>query len=156
MSARTAVEKPRYQRPQDWRGAMVTHEGIRREVSIRGLLGDDSYPGPGDVPILWTVNVTIAHLQPAESVYSGKGTLPVQKVADGEQRTSLKLEIGHARGSKAPVQTCTINCELAHLDGLAAALTAALMVGRRDGTIPIARGIRPWNVGKMGDRNTPA
>lgn len=154
--AEAASEKLRYQRPQDWRGAFLGNEDTRREVSIRGLLGDDSYPGPGDSPVLWTVNVTIAHLTPAKSIYFGKATPPTQKVADGQDRAEVKIEVGHARGSKAPSQTCTIKCEIAHLDGLAAAFTAALMIARRDGIIPIARGTKPWNVGKMGQRGSPA
>jgi hypothetical protein len=143
MSARTAVakrteEKARYQRPQDWRGALVYEEHLHRKVSIKGLAG------PMESPIVWQVYVTVEHISKGESAYHKPATPVPDRIAEGNQPARVTLDIGHYRGGKTPSRKYEIECELGHLDMLAETLTAALMAARRDGMIPLTRGIRPW------------
>jgi hypothetical protein len=136
-----AALKLKRQRPDGWRGALVTDELTSGSVSVRAIAGDDSCL-PFDSPILWSVGVTIHHDRAAESLYLKPSG---EQYANPTNHVHINVDIAHPRGGEdGRVKGTTIDCELGHVDSLLEALYAALTIGRRDGTIPIAKGIPPW------------
>lgn len=132
---------------RDWWGTLVHHAKARHAVAVQGMCGDESLR-PADSPILWTVDLEISYGQPVESIYLPKEPQqPTAGFTDPTDEVRLKITIGHARGrDDVPPKTCEIECEFGHLDNLAETLTQALMVARRDGLLPIVRGMKPWQV----------
>lgn len=139
------AEDGRHDRIRDWMGPLVTDAAILHSVSARGLQGDESLR-PADSPVLWEVGVRIEHHTPVPSVYSVAPGEEFQRgeFAAGTDKATLTITISHPRGVESEPKTYEIDCDLAHLDTLAETLTAALVVGRRDGIIPVATGIKPW------------
>lgn len=152
-AVRSATAKPRYQRSQDWMGPLVQGVDNVREVTVRGMGGDESLR-PADSPVLWTVQVKLAHSTETGDMYHGGFVRPGPRkpYADPSDAARLEITFGHARGCDEPPRTYEIDCDLAHLDTLAETLTAALMIARREGTIPIAKGIKPWQA-TIGKKN---
>ncbi|MDO8500470.1 MAG: hypothetical protein Q7S20_01345 [Gemmatimonadaceae bacterium] len=133
--------KLRHSRPQGWRGSMVTDEMTSGSVSVKAIVADDSFL-PADSPILWSVGVTIHHDRAAQSLYLPTTT---GQYANPRDHVLINVDIAHPRGAEdGRSRGTTIECELAHLDTLVEALSAALLIGRRDGTLPVAKGIKPW------------
>lgn len=144
QTKRKAVEKPRYQRPQDWRGAMIHQERLLSTVQVSGWESEQTYEGPERTQPLWKVDLRITHGIKAKSVYFGKKSPSSERIVPGTEPVSLEVTVGRIRGGeKREDESFTIGCELAHLDILQQALTAALAIGRRDGTLPIAKGVKP-------------
>lgn len=138
------VTKPRYQRPQDWRGTLIHKERTLSTVDVTGWESDATYQGPEKSQLLWSVAIRISHGVAAESVFFDKKSPALQKIVPGTDPVQLEITVGRVRGGeKREDESFTVDCELAHLDMLQQTLTAALAIGRRDGTFPIAKGVKP-------------
>lgn len=149
-----ATRPPRFRndRPRDWIGPLVTREKVRNEVFVQGMQGDESLR-PADSPILWTVDVGIASTSRMGSVYLEEDQ---PEFADPDDSVQVHITFGYARGrDEVEPVAHDIECSIAHLDTLAETLTAAIMLARREGRLPVAKGIKPWTA-EIGKRNAKA
>jgi len=139
----------------NWRSALITGEQHTHNVSLRALTTDYSTLAGSrgsDHTKLWEVAVDIEHQQPAPSVYLNKNTRTAY--ANPDDDAFVTLTIGCPRGDlstgreigKVEPQATVIRCQLGHIDALVLALSNALIIGRRDGTFPVVRGMKSFSV----------
>lgn len=106
---------------------------------------------------LWEVGVDIEHQQPAPSAYARDRRLA--QYANPDDPAFVTVRISCPRGDlstpgretgKLEPQTTTISCQLRHIDALVLALANALIIGRRDGTFPVVRGMKAFSAATIG------
>lgn len=161
-SPKKSIRSPRKAREFEvgsaqWRPALVCEGLLTHDVGLATLTSDHSTLAGrrgSSLTKLWKVEVGIQHQQSAPSAYS---TRPRSEFGDPSDSAFVTITIGCPRGEigvpgggdkgkgfSAPVET-VIRCELGHIDALVLALANALIVGRRDKTFPVVRGMKPFD-----------
>ena len=141
-----------------WRSALITDERLSHYVSLRAITNEGSTlagRAGSSATKLWEVGVEIEHQQPTPSVYTREETRP--QYANPDDTAFVTLTVSCPRGDlttgresgKVEPQETVVHCQLGHIDALVLALANALIVGRRDGTFPIVRGMKPFSAATL-------